>query len=951
MAIFPPDEAQSWPAGDYKRATIYYLDNMNRAVNISSPTGDISTTEFDSHNNRTRELTAANRAAALKELIPEVAAEALSTNLSYSADGTELTSTLGPLHRVKLPSGSEVEARKQVSYKYDEGAPTEGGPYRLVTSTKEAAVVAGKEEDVRTVAKAYNGGTNLGWKLHQPTSTTTDPTGLKFTYNTVYSSATGAVLETQSPGGGTGNTGAHTSQIVYYTPAKEASVAACQNHPEWANMPCQSQPAHQPEVGGLPNIPVTIYTYNIWDEPEITKSINGEAVRTETQNYDTAGRLTSKETTSTTGAALPKITYEYSTETGLLTKQTTGTGAQEQKITSGYNRVGQLTSYTDADGTAATYEYENGKDARLKTFNDGKGSQTYAYDEEKTGELTELTDSATGTFSVTYDVEGKPLTEKLPDGLTANYTYNAADETTGLEYHKATNCGTSCTWFNDTVVPSIHGQWISQNSSLASQNYMYDATGRLTQVQNTPVGKGCATRLYSYDQDGNRTSLTTRPPNSEGKCSTEGGTTESHTYDTADRLMDSGIEYNPFGDIKTLSPADAGGSKLTNKYYVDGQVENQTQAEQTIGYYLDPGRRIRETVSTGKITATEIQNYPGPGDTPSWSSEPSGNWTRNIPGIDDGLDAIQHNGETPVLQLANLHGDIIATAYDSETPTALASTIGEANEYGIPATEAPPKYSWLGAHQIPTELPSGASMMGSRSYIPQLGRFLQPDPSPGGSANSYAYTHGNPVNETDLSGAWSLNETSGGLSAVATGEGIQVEGGTGIAAGAIMPLPVNAQIEAAFQASPPWDQFTAGTEEYEEYEEEWEEEGEEYGTEYVSDHHSGKAGQKEAHVEPGLLIQPLRGTEDQGEDTTTTTSSTVPLCNANSEGPCARDTGGMRGHCMGNRSECKGHAFHPGRGVPKGSLCYGIAVVTTLAGPELSVPRWIGYAIFGVCGG
>ena len=129
------------------------------------------------------------------------------------------------------------------------------------------------------------------------------------------------------------------------------------------------------------------------------------------------------------------------------------------------------------------------------------------------------------------------------------------------------------------------------------------------------------------------------------------------------------------------------------------------------------------------------------------------------------------------------------------------------------------------------------------------------------------------------------------------------------------------------------------------------EEGEEYANSTCSDHHGSKAGKEEAHAEPALLVQPLSGTEAEGEDATTTTSSTVPLCNVNSEGPCARDTGGMRGHCMGNRSECKGHAFHPGRGVPKGSLCYGVAALTTLAGPELSVPRWIGYAIFGVCGG
>ncbi len=47
--------------------------------------------------------------------------------------------------------------------------------------------------------------------------------------------------------------------------------------------------------------------------------------------------------------------------------------------------------------------------------------------------------------------------------------------------------------------------------------------------------------------------------------------------------------------------------------------------------------------------------------------------------------------------------------------------------------------------------------MGARSYVPQLGRFLQTDPIPGGSANAYAYVFGDPVDESDPSGkfaAW-----------------------------------------------------------------------------------------------------------------------------------------------------------------------------------------------------
>ncbi len=53
--------------------------------------------------------------------------------------------------------------------------------------------------------------------------------------------------------------------------------------------------------------------------------------------------------------------------------------------------------------------------------------------------------------------------------------------------------------------------------------------------------------------------------------------------------------------------------------------------------------------------------------------------------------------------------------------------------------------------------------MGARSYIPQVGRFLQTDPVPGGSANAYAYTDGNPINEEDPTGELTYSISEGGL--------------------------------------------------------------------------------------------------------------------------------------------------------------------------------------------
>ncbi len=139
-----------------------------------------------------------------------------------------------------------------------------------------------------------------------------------------------------------------------------------------------------------------------------------------------------------------------------------------------------------------------------------------------------------------------------------------------------------------------------------------------------------------------------------------------------------------------------------------------------------------ETIDTGRVSST------GPGSSPSWTVEPiSGHWTRYVSRI-GGLAAIETGISEPMLQLTDLHGDIIGTAALSETETKLLSST-ETSEFGAPTTSTPAKYSWLGGEQQPTELPSGVVAMGVRSYVPQLGRYLQTDPAPGGSANAYGY--------------------------------------------------------------------------------------------------------------------------------------------------------------------------------------------------------------------
>jgi DNA-binding beta-propeller fold protein YncE len=546
------------------------------------------------------------------------------------------------------------------------------------------------------------------------------------------------------------NQAAHDTQTIYYSAETNPTYPNCGKHPEWANLLCQTQLAAQPE-SGLPELPVTTMTYNTWDEIEKTEEAFGTGAktvtRTKTQTYDPAGRaLTSEEAASpATDKSLPKVTNEYNTATGLLEKQSTSEGA----ITSKYNKLGQLIEYADASGNVAKYTYEEGSDGRLEEISEGKGKeaeskQTYSYD-PTTGFLTKLIDSAAGTFTAAYDAEGRMISETYPNNMTATYTVNPAGQATGLVYEKKAHCASACpeVWFSDSVSPSVHGETLHQASTLATENYAYDNAGRLTETQETPAGKGCVTRLYAYDEESNRTSLTTREPGGERKCATEGGTVERHTYDEANRLTDENVTYETFGDITKLPATDAGGHELTSTYYVDGQVASQEQNKQLIDYKYDPAGRTTETASENtetKAKTTKVSHYAGLGGALTWTSEGTEKWTRNIPGIDGSLAAIQESSGGIVLEIHDLQGDIVGKAALNETEAKLLSTYNS-TEFGVPTTSSPPEYSWLGADGVASELTSsGVSTQNGSSYVPEIGRALQTGAvvSPGSFPNGAA---------------------------------------------------------------------------------------------------------------------------------------------------------------------------------------------------------------------
>lgn len=764
-AIFGPDQIPSTPPSSYSRATIYYADAEGQQVNVATPSGagtsapSITTSEADEHGNVVRELSAQNRlrVLALAEKDRENRWKELETKRAFSSDGTQLEEEWGPTHQIRLESGTLTNGRLYTLTEYDKGAPAPpaGTPMpHLPTRETSGALVSGNVLDQRVSETEYD------WTLRKPIKTTVDPGegNLKIQRVTTYDKDSGLPTSVSQPSD-TGGTGPGTTKFVYYAVGHHPTDKSCGDKPEWANFPCKILPAAQPGTAGQPELLVRRFaSYSPFGQPtEVIESPGGEeaSTRESIMTYDTAGRLTSNQIIGA-GTVVPKTEVLYSSTTGRPTTQRfkcEPACEDDQATTTTYDTLGRVTEYQDADGNTATITYDLLD--RPVTTSDGKGTQTGIYD-ANSGLLTELQDSAAGTFTASYDADGNLVERGLPNGLIAKTTYDEAGEPVHLSYTKAT------TWLDFGVERSIHGQVLSQTGTLSSQQYTYDKAGRLTLVKDTPQGGSCTTREYKFEGDpgknSNRTKLITRAPGLGGVCdTTSAGTTQSYSYDAADRLLGTGLVYDDFGRTTSLPGSYAGeGKALTTSYFSNDMVASQTQGGITNTFQLDGALRQRQRIQGGGLEGTEIFHYADASDSPAWT-ERAGTWSRNIVGIEGELAAIQDSSSGVSLRLTNLHGDIVATASLSQSATGPTATF-ESDEFGNPKGAGPGRFGWLGGKQRRTELPSGVIQMGARSYVPALGRFLTPDPIPGGSDNPYDYANQDPINEFDLKGTCSTKK-------------------------------------------------------------------------------------------------------------------------------------------------------------------------------------------------
>ena len=313
-------------------------------------------------------------------------------------------------------------------------------------------------------------------------------------------------------------------------------------------------------------------------------------------------------------------------------------------------------------------------------------------------------------------------------------------------------------------------------STTGTASYAYDRLGRLVGATDTLAVSGvCTPHTYGYDTHTNRTSFTTATGAANAPCPTTPTTTITSTYDSADRLVSgfggSGWTYDPLGRITSMPDGDGTGV-VANEFYVNDLIAaQQVPGQARVAWGLEPLQR-RSTYEefawvndAWASSVTKVSHYATDSDEPAWILEDStlpSDVTRFVSGVEGDLAVTTTLAGGRVVQLVDLHGDVVGTLPvadgAAEAPWSglecfRADEFGNAVDLGSGSALAG-RYGWLGAFQRSGEALGGVILMGVRLYQPATGRFMSVDPVAGGSASAYDYCSADPVNCTDLGGTW-----------------------------------------------------------------------------------------------------------------------------------------------------------------------------------------------------
>ena len=375
----------------------------------------------------------------------------------------------------------------------------------------------------------------------------------------------------------------------------------------------------------------------------------------------------------------------------------------------------------------------------------------------KTVSHDEIAGDMTEHYTYYYDAWGRPLTVLLAlnnytPSVIHNYLYDGAGRMIRDGKNGNANLATTCaynvrSWLTDIWVGGNANQGTLGESFTERYDFAYDGLSRLTGASygDSSNGTGLYNRAYTYDRNGNITSVTTPSATTQlyysGNQFAGGG---NYSYDANgnliedyDRLITS-IEYNIFNlpsEISTCDEVSGNGiiGGLDGRYYLYSASGEKLQEKEIMPPVLlnHPDNRARtDYVGNLIYDRTSLKKVLFPGG----YAEASGNsWLYRYFVTD-------HLGNVRLVTDAS--GTILQTNhYD---PYGESLPAGAAADSGNP-------YKWGGKEYV-GELDSYD--FGARYYTTSIPRWTTMDPlcEKYYSISPYAYCAGNPVNLVDPNG-------------------------------------------------------------------------------------------------------------------------------------------------------------------------------------------------------
>jgi RHS repeat-associated protein len=452
----------------------------------------------------------------------------------------------------------------------------------------------------------------------------------------------------------------------------------------------------------------------------------------------------------------------------------TSTDARGKKTTFVYDPLDRLVKQTFADHSKIVYVYDQGLNGkgRLSAMTDASGKTTWTYDQhghvlQKVQTIGQVTLITTNTYD---PVTGQLTQTTLPSGQVLQYQYDANGRTAGIMNGAAPLIGAithepfgpPSTW--DQGNGTIHlarsfdqdGNLVTiafGNSAAPGNTETIDMTrdpaGLITQIADnttdtktfgydaldelTDYTASGLTENFTYDENGNRTQLSTNAPSTRNYSIDAGSNrllsqvldntaNTNYTLDAAGNLINDGSHIFTFNARGTLASAGGG---VTTSYVTNGL-----------------GERARKSSSL---------------QTTLFTQDTDGNITGEYDGAGTAIQETVYLGHLPVAVLKTGAAYYVNPDHLGAPRTITDSTNGPVWSWNHdPFGNGQPTGTLTYNLRFPGQYYDAETDLhynNARYYDPTLGRYIQSDPiGLAGGVNTYAYVEGNPVNNIDSTG-------------------------------------------------------------------------------------------------------------------------------------------------------------------------------------------------------